>query len=57
MKQKKDPHHGAAVADEDPDHSPMDETEESRDQKHQRPPDEPGAAGFRSARADEDTYD
>lgn len=57
MTQKKDPNHGAAVADEDPDYSPMDKKREREPEKKQRPPDEPGAAGFRTARADEDTYD
>ena len=57
MQKKKDPNHGPAVADEDPNRSPMDEGKERRDEKRKRPPDEPGAEGFRTARADEDTYD
>lgn len=54
---KKNPHQGPAVADEDPDHSPMDEGNQAREQKRKPAEDQPGAEGFRTARADEDTYD
>jgi hypothetical protein len=48
-----------AVDDEDPNYSPMDDVAKKKDatKPKGRPEDMPGAAGFTSARADEDTYD
>jgi hypothetical protein len=49
MAQEKDPNHGAAVADENPTHSPMDETQEPRER--------PKATGKRAAGAKRDGQD
>lgn len=50
-----------AVDDEDPNYSPMQDTPKKKADETKRsdtrPEDLPGAAGFTSARADEDTYD
>lgn len=51
-----------AVDDEDPNYSPMEDMPRRKradeTKQHRTPPEDlPGAAGFTSARADEDTYD
>lgn len=59
-KEKRPPHQplNRAVDDEDPNYSPMDRAStKKKDESKTRPEDLPGAAGFASARADEDTYD
>lgn len=53
MPKPKDPNHGAAVADENPDQSPMDDREDEKNEAD----DQPGAEGETGAGAEEDTYD